>query len=384
MIITGNRSEFHLLKNLIKELKKNKKQIKLFFGVTGSHLSKFFGSTINEIKKEKIKIDTKMNLGLKNDSNKSTIKYLSKAIELSSKFINKVKPDLLIILGDRYEIYATAISAYFNKVPIAHIYGGEKTLGSLDEGMRHSITKLSQIHFVSNNEHFERVKQLGENKKFIFNIGSLGVEAIKTTKIIPKNNLEKELNLKFLSKNVIVTFHPESNIDNLQNIKNLKILLKTLKLLKDTCIIFTMSNSDPGFRGINKLIKQFVRSNKNCYFFSSLGHKRYFSICKQVDIMIGNSSSGIIEMPSFKKATLNIGNRQNGRMQAKSVVDVEFNKEKIIKKIKYIYSNNFKKIIKKLNNPYEKKNTSKLIVKVLRKINLKDIFIKDFKDYRLK
>jgi GDP/UDP-N,N'-diacetylbacillosamine 2-epimerase (hydrolysing) len=383
MIISGSRAEFHLLKNLIIELKKNKK-IKLFFGITGSHLSKFFGYTINEIKNEKIKIDAKMDLGLKYDSRKNIIKYLSKAIDLSSKFINKVRPDLMILLGDRYEIYAAAISAYFNKVPIAHIHGGEKTKGSIDDGIRHSITKFSHVHFVSNKEHLKRVTQLGENTRYIFNTGSLGVEAIKVTKLIPKKILEKELNIKFLSKNIIVTFHPETNKSIRENIKNLKILLKALKLLKDTCIIFTMSNSDSGFNSITKVIKKFIKINKNYYFFKSLGQKKFFSVCKYADMMIGNSSSGIIEMPSFKKATLNVGNRQSGRMKAQSIVDVDFSEKKIIKKIKYIYSNKFKKMYKKLKNPYEKKNSSKLIARILSKINLKDIFIKDFKDYKIK
>lgn len=382
-IISGSRSEFYLLKNLIINFKKDK-NIKLYFGITGSHLTNFFGNTVQEIKKEKIKIDYKINLFIKNDKKKNILEYLSNAIKGCSKFLNKFCPDILIILGDRYEIYSAAIAAYLNRIPIAHIHGGEKTIGSLDDGLRHSITKLSQIHFVSNNAYYRRVLQLGENKKFIFNVGSLGAEAIKKIKFITKTDLERSLKIKFLKKNIIVTYHPETTLKKEQNIKNLKIFLSSLKELKETCIIFTMPNADPGFKTYVKLIKSFIKRKKNSYFFKNLGHQKYYSICKQVDLMIGNSSSGIIEMPVFKKGTINIGNRQNGREKSNSILDVEFKKRKILKKIKFAYTNQFKRILIKTKSLYKKKNTTKMILRILKKIDLNEAINKNFIDYNIK
>tara|TARA_B100000579_G_C22809142_1_gene844207 strand:- start:101 stop:1261 length:1161 start_codon:yes stop_codon:yes gene_type:complete len=382
-IITGSRAEFHILKNLIFALKKDKK-IKTNLVVTGSHLSSFFGNTINEINDQKIKITSKIDLSIKKDQEKNIANSISLGVNSFSRLFKKNKPDLLLILGDRYEIFSAAISACVNRVPIVHIHGGERTAGLIDEGIRHSITKLSHIHFVSTNIYYNRVKQLGENKKFIFNVGSLGVEATKKTKLLNKNELEKVLNIKFQSKNIIVTFHSETLKTSLENKKNFKILLSALGNLKNTSIIFTMPNADLDFKMIVKEIKKFIKLNKNSYFFKSLGHKKYFSLCKQVDLMIGNSSSGIIEMPSFKKGTINIGDRQGGRVKADSIIDSKFNKKEIIKKINYVYSKKFGKILKKMKNPYEKKNTSKKILKIIKKINLKNILIKDFFDYKLR
>ena len=380
-LVTGSRSEFYLLKNLILRLQESKK-FKLNLIVTGSHISKFFGNTINDIKKEKIKVSDKVNILIKGDKEKDISKSISIGIKSFSKIFNKYKPNLLIILGDRYEIFSAAIAASINKVPIAHIHGGERTEGVIDEGIRHSITKLSHLHFVSTKTYLKRVQQLGENKKYIFNVGSLGVEAIKNEKLYLKKEIERILKINFNKKNVLVTYHPETLERRSTNKNNFIKLLKTLKKLKNTTIIFTMPNADMDFKIILKEIKKFVSSHKNAFFFKSLGHKKYFTLCKNVDLMIGNSSSGIIEMPSFKKATLNVGDRQRGRVKAQSIIDINNDTDKIFKSINYSYSKKFKNVLDKVKNPYDGGKTSNKILKILKKIKLNNIVKKSFFDYK--
>ena len=276
-IITGSRAEFHILKNLIFVLKKDKK-IKTNLVVTGSHLSSFFGNTINEINNQKIKINSKIDLLIKEDQEKNISNSISLGVNSFSRLFKKNKPNLLLILGIDMKFFSAAISACVNRVPIAHIHGSERTTGLIDEGIRHSITKLSHIHFVSTNIYYNRVKQLGENKRFIFNVGSLGVEATKKTKLLNKNELEKVLNIKFQSKNIIVTFHSETLKTQLENKKNLKILLSALGNLKNTSIIFTMPNADLYFKMIVREIKKFIKFNKNSYFLNLLGIKNIFFV----------------------------------------------------------------------------------------------------------
>lgn len=377
-IISGSRAEFDLLKNLILELKKNR-YFNLEFFVTGSHLSKLFGKTIDYIKFNKIKIDKRVFINVNKDSISSISQSFSLGVKKFSSIFLKSKPDMVLVLGDRYEIFSCVIAATINKVPIAHIHGGERSEGSMDEGIRHSITKLSHIHFVSTSEYKQRVIQLGENKKNIYNVGSLGVEAIKKTKLLNKIELQKLLKLVFLKKILLVSYHPETLSKNIEK-KNINNLLNVLNRLKDYTIIFTMPNADIGFKFIYHQIKNFVRKNNNSFLFKSLGHQKYFSLCKLIDLYIGNSSSGVIEIPSFNKPSINLGNRQLGRLKPKSVLNCDYKKENLIKKIKYATSQSFKNKIHNLKNPYYKKSTAKNIVKILKKINYKKILIKKFFD----
>jgi UDP-hydrolysing UDP-N-acetyl-D-glucosamine 2-epimerase len=347
--ISGSRADFFILKNLILKIQHDKKILQSLI-VAGSHTSKIFGYTIKDIKKNKIKIRSIFNFHFKGDRPEDILNYLALGIKKFSNIFTKIKPDLILLLGDRYEILAAALSAYILKIPIVHLYGGEKTKGSLDDNIRHSITKFSSVHLVATKSYLKRVRQLGENKKLIFNVGSLGVEAIKKCKIYNKDYLENKLKIKFNRKNVLMTFHPETNKSKQENISNLKILLNCLKKLKDTSIIITMPGADHYYRSIQLELQRF--KNKNTYQFKSLGHDYYFSICKIVDFMIGNSSSGIIEMPTFKRGTINLGERQFGRVQAKSIINVEFNEDKIMNAISKIYSKRFENKIKKINNPY--------------------------------
>ncbi len=377
-LITGSRAEFDLLKNLYLELKKDKFfRIKLL--VTGAHLSKYFGKTLNYIKKNNIKIDKAINISIKNDDIKNISNSFSLGVKKFSSVFEKLKPDAILILGDRYEIFASAISACFNKIPIIHLHGGERTEGLIDESIRHSITKMSHLHFVSTDEYKKRVIQLGENKKFIFNVGSLGVEAIKKVKIIEKNVLQKKLNFNFKDKMALISYHPET-LEKLNNIKNFKNFLSALKTLKNYSLIFTMPNADIGYKNITKEINKFVRKNKNSILIKSLGHEQYFSLCKHIDLVIGNSSSGIIEIPSFKKPTINIGIRQKGRFKPLSVIDSSHEKKELLKKINFCTTKKFKSKIKNMQNPYFKKDTSKKIKKILKKIKFKNLLFKKFID----
>ena len=375
--VTGSRAEFYILKNLIKKLE-NDRKLKHHLIVTGSHNLKAFGNTINDIKKEKIKIGSKINILLRNDSELDISNSYALGVKLFSKELLRLKPDILILLGDRYEIFAAAVAACFNRIPIVHIHGGEITEGVIDEALRHSITKMAHIHFVSTKQYHRNLLQLGENPKHIFNIGSLGVENLRRTSLYNKKDLEKKLNLKFKKKNILITFHPETIHTRVQNKKNLIELLKSLQKLKKTNLIFTMPGADINFKMIVKEIKNFIKINKNGYLFKSLGDKIYFSLCNEVDLMIGNSSSGLIEMPSFKKPTINLGYRQKGRVTANSVINTDFDSKKIYNKIKYVYSKKFCDNLKRIINPYEKKNSSEKIIQVLKKIKIKNILSKKF------
>ena len=377
-IISGSRSEFDLLRNLIVEIKKDR-----FFNskllITGSHLSKFFGNTVEYIKKQKIKINYKVNISIKGDSTKQISNSFSVGLKKFTKIFSKLKPDAIIVLGDRYEIFSTVISATLKKIPIIHIHGGEVTSGSMDEGIRHSITKLSHVHFVSSENYKKRVLQLGETKKNVFNVGSLGVESIKKNKFLSRNKLQSFLRIKFLKKIVLVSLHPET-LEKKLNKENLKNFFNALKTLDKHTIIFTMPNADIGYKFILNKIKEFTKNRKNAFLFKSLGHQKYFSLCKFIDFHIGNSSSGIIELASFRKPSINVGMRQSGRMKPKNVIDCDYKKENILKKIQVATCTKFKKKIIYLKNPYYKRDTSKKILKNLKKINFNKILYKKFVD----
>lgn len=372
-VVTGSRAEYDLLKPIIKKISKEK-NFKLSVIVTGSHLSKKFGYTYREVLKDNIKIEKKVNiLGIKDDE-ETICKSISKGISKFADILKRKKYNFILVLGDRYEILSFVISAAFFKIPVIHFSGGEISSGSIDDNIRHAITKFSKYHFVSHQIYKKRVIQLGENPKRVFYVGSTSPENIKKEKLLNKNELEKDLNFKFKKKNFLITYHPVTHEKN-YGINNFKVLLKVLEKLKHTSIIFTMPNSDIKNNVFYLEIKKFIKKNKNSKYFNSLGRKRYFSCIAHSDLVIGNSSSGIIEVPSFKKPTLNLGIRQNGRIGAKSIINCEsVSKKNILNSLKKIQSVKFKKDLKSIKNPYEKLNTSSQIIKILKKItNEQDI-----------
>ena len=377
-IITSTRADFGLLKNLIFKIKKSKSFL-LKVIASGTHFSKKYGYTYNEIKESKIKIDKKIISRFNSDNSEGISQVMAKSILESSTIFNNYRPDLLIILGDRYEILASAISAHLCRIPIVHIHGGEVTEGVIDNAFRHSITKMSHVHFVANKIYKKRVIQLGESPQNVHVVGGLGIDSISKTNLLTKNELEKKFNFKFNAVNFLVNFHPETLKKNLAK-RQIKELLSALSQLKNTSLIFTMPGADLESQIVVKLIKKFTLKNKNAYFFKSLGQINFFSFLKQVDGMIGNSSSGILEMPYFKKGTINIGNRQSGRLMAKSVINTKIEKNKIIFAIKKLLSNSFQKSIKNSINPHGKPGASEKIVKILKKIKTEKVINKVFFD----
>ena len=377
-IFTTTRADFGILKNLIIKIKNEQKfNLKLVAG--GSHFSKKYGNSFKEIKENKINIDFKIKQKKYHDDIFSIIKVFNLTLSNSCRILKKVKPDLVLLLGDRYEILSVAVAANLSKIPIAHLYGGEITGASIDDGFRHSITKLSHVHFVANQIYKKRVIQLGENKKNVHVVGGLAADNISQVRILTKKELENLLNIKFKKNNFIVNFHPETIFKN-KSLGQIKDLLKITKKFKDTNFFFTAPGLDLESTNIINEIKKAAKSNKNVYFFESLGQQKYFSLIRLSSGMIGNSSSGILEMPYFNKPTLNIGDRQKGRLTSNTIINCQFKTNLIIKKIRTILNKNYK--IKKINKnlPYGKKGAVNKIIKILKRLKTQNLFFKNFKD----
>jgi GDP/UDP-N,N'-diacetylbacillosamine 2-epimerase (hydrolysing) len=377
--ISGSRADYGLLSNLMKFFK-NDKKYNLQIIVTGSHLSKMHGLTYNEIEKDKFKITKKIKLNIDKKKSENISESISIGIKQFSISYKNLKPDLIVLLGDRYEIFSACCAANISQIPICHLHGGELTRGSIDDTFRHSMTKMSQFHFVSHKEYSKRVRQLGEDPKKIYVVGGFGVDLIKKVKLLSKKNLEKKLNIQFGKKNIIVTYHPETT-NGSKNKKDFKELLKALETLKQTKIIFTRANADKDGRLINSMIDKFVKKNKDIsYVFSSMGYKNYLSTLKFIDVCLGNSSSGLLEVPTFKKITINIGDRQKDRIKASSVFDVRPKANLIIKMIKEIDKKKFKDLLKKTVNPYGGGGASKKTYQIIKKLNLKNSLSNKFFD----
>lgn len=376
--VTGSRADYGLLSNLIKLFKSDKKS-KVQIIVTGAHLSNHHGLTYRELINDNLEINKKINLNIRKRKNEDISNEISTGIKEFSKTFKNLKPDLIVILGDRYEIFSAACSAFINQIPICHLHGGELTRGSMDDTFRHAITKMSQFHFVSNKKYAKRVMQLGEDPKKIFVVGGFGVDLINNIDLLNKKTLEKKLKIKFGKKNFLVTYHPETNV-GANNRKNFTEILNALKKIKSTNIIFTRANADKEGKIINSMIDSFVKKNKkNRYVFKSMGYKNYLSTLKYIDLNIGNSSSGLLEVPTFRKFTINVGDRQKDRLKALSVIDVKPKSNLIIKNVKKLYN---KKLPKKLINPYGKGGASKKTFKIIKKLNLKNCITNQFFDLK--
>ena len=381
-VITGTRAEYGLLRNLL-ILIKNSDFLNLHLYVTGTHLSKKYGLTEREIIKDGIDIHKKVNININFDDSFAISSSISKGLDAFAKNFKLQPPDLLIVLGDRYELLSGVIPAYFANIPIAHIHGGETTEGALDESIRHSITKFSSIHFVATEVYKKRVIQLGENPSKVFNVGGMGIDAIASTKLLSKEELEKKLKIKIKSKSLIVTYHPEtSKISSVE--KDIKELIKSLRELKDTTLIITSPNADIDNLKIINSLNDFSDRNPNVHFFKSLGQKKFFSLLSIVDGVVGNSSSGLLEAPYFKKGTVNIGDRQKGRLKTASIIDCETNSHSISQAISRLYSKEFQKKINKIKNIYGDKGASQRIFDLLEKFDYKNLIEQKFFDVEFK
>ena len=381
-VVTSTRAEYGLLYWLLKEIEADS-ELKLQLIVTGMHLSPEFGLTYKEIEKE-FKIDKKIEILSSSHTSLDICAEMARVYEKFAPALAELKPEILVLLGDRYEIFGVAGVASIMQIPIAHIHGGETTQGAFDEAFRHSITKMSHIHFAATNEYANRIVQLGEESSRVFNVGGPGIENIKKLNLLSKEEFEKSIKFKLAKKNILITFHPVT-LENSSAREQFNELLNSLDELEETNFIFTKANSDTDGDVINKMIDEYVSQNsQKAVAFASLGQLRYLSAIKFVDIVLGNSSSGLSEVPSFKKATINIGDRQKGRARASSVIDVRPDRKEILTAIKRAYSKEFEQILKDTINPYDGGNPSKKMVKILKETKLDGILKKKFYDIGLK
>ena len=380
-VVTGTRAEYGLLYWLMKEIEADK-DLELQLIVTGMHLSPEFGLTYKEIEKE-FRIDKKIEMLLSSDTAMGISKSMGLAQIGFAEAFEELKPDILVVLGDRYEIFSAVSVAMICNIPIAHLHGGEITQGAFDESIRHSITKMSHLHFTATDEYKNRVIQLGEEPNRVFNVGGMGIENIKRLKLLSKDEFEESINFKLNKKNILVTFHPVT-LENSTAKEQFQELLDAIDELENTNIIFTKANSDTDGRIINQMIDEYVTKNSHkSVGFASLGQLRYLSALQYIDAVVGNSSSGLLEAPSFKIATINIGDRQKGRIKALSVIDCEPKKEEILKAFKEIYSKEFQEKLKNVENPYGESCPSKQIIEVLKNVNLANILKKSFYDLKV-
>ena len=377
-VITGTRAEYGLLHWLMKGVD-NSKNLQLQIVASGMHLSTEFGLTYREIEKDGFTIDKKIEMVLSADTPNSITKSTGIGMIGFADAIDDLRPDIIVVLGDRYELLAASAAALFYRIPIAHIHGGETTSGAFDEAIRHSISKMAWWHFVASEEYKNRVIQLGEHPNRVFNVGGMGVDGIKKAKLLNKKTLEKRINFRFGKKNLLVTYHPVT-LEDEGSSEKFNELLYSLEELDDTKIIFTLSNSDTHSRIINEKIKTFVDNNPNSTYFTSMGQINYLSALQYVDAVIGNSSSGLLEAPSFKIGTINIGERQKGRLKSQSVIDCDLKRDSIRDSIKTLYEKNFQKQIRNSKNPYGEGDASDKIVKFLSKEPLPKNIKKDFYD----
>ncbi|MCQ2084229.1 MAG: UDP-N-acetylglucosamine 2-epimerase [Bacteroidaceae bacterium] len=376
-VVTGSRAEYGILRTLMQAIKEDP-QLQLQIIATNQHLSKFQGETYMEIERDGFSIDYKVPMADDEapDCANATARSIGRGVMGFADAFEVLKPDLVLILGDRYEMLAVASTALIYKIPIAHLHGGEITEGAFDDSIRHAITKMSHLHFTSTEAYRKRVIQLGEQPDTVFNVGALGVENILKTPVIGKEELEESLHFKISDRTLLVTYHPET-LSQMSSEEQILNILAALDNFREYNVIFTYSNSDTDSRIIVRRIQEYVDKNKHrCMFVSSLGQKRYFSVLRYVKAVVGNSSSGIIEVPGFGLPTLDIGDRQKGRIAATSVFHCDCSVKGIIdgleKVIAYVPDN--------IDNPYYKADTCHAIVDVLKRYPLQGIVMKHFYD----
>ena len=380
-IVTGTRAEYGLLYCLMKEIQ-NDSDTELQLIATGMHLSPEFGLTYLNIEKDGLKIDKKIEILLSSDTPIGISKSMGLGMIGFVEAYEELRPDIVVILGDRFEIFSAASAAMIARIPIAHLHGGEITEGAFDEAMRHSITKMSHLHFTATGEYRKRVIQLGEDPANVFNVGGLGIDNIKNLQLMSREEFENAINFKLGTKNLMITFHPttlepDTAREQFQN------LLYALDELKDTRFIFTKPNADTEGRVIANKIDEYTyfrRENNKMIAFVNLGQLKYLSAMQFVDGVVGNSSSGLTEAPTFKVGTINIGDRQRGRIKADSVIDCKPTKDSILTAIEKLYSKEFQEKLKNVKNPYGEGGAARKIKKVLKEKDLSDILKKQFYD----
>lgn len=378
-MVTGTRAEYGLMYWLLKFLSEEK-DITLQLIVTGMHLSPEFGLTYKEIENAGFKIDKKIEMLLSSDSEIGISKSMGLAQISFSEAYKELQPDMLVVLGDRFEIFSAASAAMIARIPISHIHGGETTEGAVDESIRHAITKMSHLHFTATELYRKRVVQMGEDAQRVFNVGTPGLDNVYRTELLDRKEFEEAIGFRLGKKNLLITFHPVT-LENNTSQKHFEEILHAVSKMEETHFIFTKPNSDTNGRILIQLIDDFVAQNpKRSCSFVSLGHLRYLSAMKHVDVVLGNSSSGLTEAPSFKVATVDIGDRQKGRIKAESVISCEPKEESITEALQLALSTDFQKKLKEVKNPYGEGGASEKIVEILKDYDFSEILKKKFVD----
>lgn len=377
-VVTGSRAEYGLLRWVMEGIRA-KSSLELQVVATGMHLAPEYGLTYREIENDGFHIDHRIEMLLGADTATAVTKSMGLGLISFAAALQQLQPDLLLVLGDRFEIFSAAAAAMVARIPVAHLHGGESTEGAFDESIRHSITKMSQLHFVATAEYRRRVIQLGEQPDRVFLVGGLGVDAIKRLKLLDRPDLESALGFKLGKRNLLVTFHPVT-LEDSTAAGQARELLAALHALPDTQLIFTMPNADTGARAVAGLIDEFVAAHPNARTYASLGQLRYLSCLRLVDGVVGNSSSGLTEAPSFHKGTVNIGDRQRGRVMAESVLNCAPERHAIAAAIDQLYTPEFQARVAAALNPYGDGGASERIVETIAGISLDGILKKKFFD----
>jgi GDP/UDP-N,N'-diacetylbacillosamine 2-epimerase (hydrolysing) len=377
-IITGSRAEYGLLRWVMQGIKDDP-DLALQIIATGTHLSPEFGLTYQEIEQDGFGINRKVEMLTSSDTPTGIAKSMGLGLIGFADALNELQPDLIVVLGDRFEIFSAVSAALVARIPVAHIHGGETTTGAFDESLRHSITKMSHLHFVAAESYRQRVIQLGERPEHVFLVGGLGIDSIKRMRLLDRAELEDALEFKLGLKSLMITFHPVTLEEVAAEIQ-VEELLSALAPLKDTQLIFTLPNADTDSRNLIKAVQNFVAQNANARAYASLGQLRYLSCVAQVDGVVGNSSSGLLEVPSFQKGTINIGDRQDGRLQAESVINSAPTREGITNALTRLYSSEFQSRIYKVASPYGDGGASEKIVRILKNHSINGIIKKVFFD----
>jgi GDP/UDP-N,N'-diacetylbacillosamine 2-epimerase (hydrolysing) len=381
-VVTGSRAEYGLLRSLLRGIQAAA-ELELQIAVTGSHLSPEFGLTYRDIEADGFAIDARVDMQLSADTAADITRSLGRGLMGFADVWLRLRPDVVVVLGDRYEILAAAASAMMARIPIAHIHGGESSEGAIDESVRHAVTKLSQLHFVAAEPYRRRVLQLGEQPERVFLVGGLGVDAIRSLQLLERDELERSLKFALGPRNLLVTFHP-ATLEEQSARAQFGELAAALAELRDTHLIFTLPNADTDSRAVSGMIEEFVAAHPGvARAFKSLGQLRYLSCMKHCDGVVGNSSSGLTEAPSLHKGSVNIGDRQRGRLRASSVIDCEASASAIRAALQRLYSPEFIAALAATVNPYGEGGASERIVATLRTVSLEGILKKRFNDVPL-
>ncbi|MCK7630247.1 UDP-N-acetylglucosamine 2-epimerase [Shewanella putrefaciens] len=379
-VVTATRAEYGLLKCLLDDIQ-NDPQLELQIISTGTHLSPEFGYTNQQILDDGFRVNKQIEILLSSDTPVGVSKSMGLAQISFAEAFEELRPDLVVVLGDRYELIPIVSAANIARIPVAHLNGGELTEGAIDELIRHAVTKLSQLHFTAMDEYTQRVIQMGELPERVFTVGEVGLDNLLRMQLMSREEFEVSIERPLKARNVLFTYHPETTQEIGDVERDFQQILAGLDQLEETLIIFTKANADVGGRLINKMIDEYVAAHSDkAIAFTSLGQLRYLSALQYVDAVVGNSSSGIVEAPSFKVATINLGNRQKGRVRAASTLDVAVDTEQLVAAFQTIDTTEFKTLLRDVVNPYGQGNSSHLVVDVLKQVDLASLKTKHFYD----